>query len=71
MDTTNEEDFTSTYSFAPVTVEPMTEAELAEQSMLHDKLQTEIAEREALRQSALAKLEAIGLTVSEIESLGI
>ena len=70
MDTTNEE-VTNVYSFAPVTVEPMTEEELAEQAALHDKLQAEVAEREALRNSALAKLSAIGLTVSEIESLGI
>lgn len=69
MDTTNEEQYT--YSFAPVIVEPMTEEQLAEQAALHDKLQAEVAEREALRNSALAKLSAIGLTVSEIESLGI
>lgn len=69
MDTTNEEEYT--YSFAPVIVEPMSEEELAEQAALHDKLQAEVAEREALRNSALAKLSAIGLTVSEIESLGI
>lgn len=69
MDITNEEEYT--YSFVPVIVEPMSEEELAEQAALHDKLQAEVAEREALRNSALAKLSAIGLTVSEIESLGI
>jgi hypothetical protein len=71
MDITNDNDFIENYSFVPVIIQPMTEEELTEQAMLHDKLQTEAGEREALRNSALAKLSAIGLTVSEIESLGI
>lgn len=50
----------------------MTKTELDEIAQIHDEIQTAkqvLLDREAARQSALAKLAALGLTQAEIEAL--
>lgn len=70
MDTTNE--ITPEESVIPVYLIPMDESELADmaqQQLLLDEQISLFVQREQARQSALAKLEAIGLTTEEITAL--
>lgn len=51
-------------------VEPLTRAEVeAEVKRLEQVAANEAAEKEAARESAMSKLAALGLTVSEIKSI--
>jgi hypothetical protein len=52
-----------------VTERAMTSVEIAEKEAIAQADQERIAQREAARQSALAKLAALGLTEEEIASL--
>ena len=79
MDTTNKGkqmpkeaiDITPADSVVPVYLEEPTEEELAQRQAEHEAAEAAKAEREAVRESALAKLAALGLTEDELKTLAV
>ena len=64
-------DITPADSVVPVYLEEPTEEELAQRQAEHEAAEAAKAEREAVRESALAKLTALGLTEDELKTLAV
>ena len=64
-------DITPAGSAVPVYLEEPTAAELAERQEQHEAAEEAKAERETVRESALAKLAALGLTEEELATLAV
>ncbi len=62
-------DITPADSVVPVYLEEPTEEELAQRQSEHEASEAAKAAKEAVRESALAKLAALGLTEDEIKAL--
>ena len=62
-------DITPADSAVPVYLEEPTAEELVERQEQHEAAEAAKAEREAVRESALAKLAALGLDQNEINAL--
>ena len=58
-------------SVVPVYLEAPTEEELAERQAEHEAAEEAKAAKEAVRESALAKLAALGLTEEELQTLAV
>ena len=64
-------DITPAGSAVPVYLEEPTAAELAERQAEHEASEAAKAARETVRESALAKLAALGLTEEELATLAV
>jgi hypothetical protein len=64
-------DITPAGSAVPVYLEEPTAAELAERQAQHEAAEAANAARETVRESALAKLAALGLTEEELATLAV
>ena len=64
-------DITPEDSFGPVYLIELTEVELAEQQAEHEAQEAAKVARETVRESALAKLAALGLTEEELATLSV
>ena len=64
-------DITPAGSAVPVYLEEPTAAELAERQAQHEAAEAAKAARETVRESALAKLAALGLTEEELATLSV
>ena len=64
-------DITPADSAVPVFLETPTEEELAERQAEHEANEAAKAAREEVRESALAKLAALGLTEEELQTLSV
>jgi hypothetical protein len=64
-------DITPADSAVPVFLEEPTAAELAERQAEHEANEAAKAAREEVRESALAKLAALGLTEEELATLAV
>lgn len=64
-------DITPAGSVVPVYLESPTEEELAQRQAEHETAEAAKAAREATRESALAKLAALGLTEEELKTLAV
>lgn len=64
-------DITPADSIVPVFLEEPTEEELVQRQAEHEAAQAAKAAREATRESALAKLAALGLTEDELKTLAV
>lgn len=64
-------DITPAGSAVPVYLEEPTAEELAERQAEHEAAETAKAAKEATRESALAKLAALGLTEEELATLAV
>ena len=64
-------DITPAGSAVPVYLEEPTAAELAERQAEHEANEAAKAARETVRESALAKLAALGLTEEELKTLSV
>ena len=58
-------------SAVPVYLEEPTEEELAQRQAEHEAAEAAKAAKEAVRESALAKLAALGLTEEELQTLAV
>jgi hypothetical protein len=58
-------------SAVPVFLEEPTDAEIAERQAQHEAQEEAKAARETVRESALAKLAALGLTEEELATLSV
>ena len=64
-------DITPADSVVPVFLEEPTDEEIAERQAQHEAREEAQAERKAVRESALAKLAALGLTEEELATLSV
>ena len=64
-------DITPADSAVPVFLETPTEEELAQRQAEHEAAEAAKAARETVRESALAKLAALGLTEEELATLAV
>jgi hypothetical protein len=64
-------DITPAGSAVPVFLEEPTDTEIAERQAQHEAAEEAKAERETVRESALAKLAALGLTEEELATLSV
>ena len=64
-------DITPAGSAVPVFLEEPTDTEIAERQAEHEAAEAAKAAREATRESALAKLAALGLTEEELATLAV
>jgi hypothetical protein len=64
-------DITPAGSAVPVYLEEPTAEELAERQAQHEAAEAAKAARETVRESALAKLAALGLTEEELATLAV
>ena len=64
-------DITPAGSAVPVYLEEPTAEELAERQAQHEAAEAAKAERETVRESALAKLAALGLSEEELATLAV
>lgn len=64
-------DITPADSAVPVYLEEPTAEELAERQAEHEAAEAAKAAKEAVRESALAKLAALGLTEEELATLAV
>ena len=64
-------DITPADSAVPVFLETPTDAEIAERQAEHEAQEAAKAARETVRESALAKLAALGLTEEELATLAV
>jgi len=64
-------DITPAGSVVPVYLESPTAEELAERQAQHEAAEAAKAARETVRESALAKLAALGLTEEELATLAV
>ena len=64
-------DITPADSAVPVFLEEPTDTEIAERQAQHEAAEEAKAERETVRESALAKLAALGLTEEELQTLSV
>ena len=64
-------DITPADSAVPVFLEEPTDTEIAERQAEHEASEAAKAARETVRESALAKLAALGLTEEELATLSV
>jgi hypothetical protein len=64
-------DITPADSVVPVFLEEPTDEEIAERQAQHEASEAAKAARETVRESALAKLAALGLTEEELATLAV
>ena len=64
-------DITPADSAVPVFLEEPTDTEIAERQEQHEASEAAKAARETVRESALAKLAALGLTEEELATLAV
>jgi hypothetical protein len=64
-------DVTPEGSIVPVYLETLTEEELAHRQAEHEAAEASRITRETVRESALAKLAALGLTEEELAALSV